>query len=136
MTRKKGTEEGTAQDETGALVQHGSKEKTNQVAAKLERFAHIPNQTPKKASSTGGVQHQASHPGRRSQISDNGTVAATASATPVASRVLEGETALGAESVVGGSVPAPMEEKEPFLKDILLAVNNCKLSITDLSEQF
>lgn len=27
-------------------------------------------------------------------------------------------------------------EKEPSLKDILLAINNCKLSINDLSEQF
>lgn len=136
MTRKKGTEEGTAQDGTGASVQRSSKEKTNQVAAKLERFAHISNQTPKKASSTGGAQHQASHSGRRSQVIDIGTVAVTASAGPVASGVLEGETALCVESVVGGGEPAPVEEKEPSLRDILLAVNNCKLSITDLSEQF
>lgn len=123
------------QEGTGASVQRGSKEKMNQVAAKLERFAHTPNQTPRKASSTGGVQQHARHPGRRSQVNDTGTVAGTVSAAPEAKGALEGEPALDADSVVGGEVSMLAEEREPSLRDILMAVNNCKLSITDLAEQ-
>lgn len=66
MTRKKGSEEAAAQE--GAHNLRGPKEKVAQgAAAKLERFAHTPNCTPKKGNQ-GGAQLQGAqinHPGGR-----------------------------------------------------------------------
>lgn len=48
-------EEAAAEDGAGAQTQQGAKEKTSQAAAaKLERFAHTPGQTPKKGGQAGG----------------------------------------------------------------------------------
>lgn len=110
----------------------GLKEKAD---AKLERFAHTLNQTPKKGGQAGGTQHQglqAGHPvGRRSQ----GPAAKTpSSAAPAASVVPEGEHGLNKEIVEGISVPVVVTEKEPSLKVILLAIN-CKSSLFELSDQ-
>lgn len=134
MTRKKGTEEVAGQEGTGVPAQRGPKEKVNQVAAELERFAHTPNQTPKKSGHTGGAQHQAGHPGRRSQASAI-EVGTDTSSDPAVNGVLEGVHCLNMELEARSGATVPAVEKEPSLKDILLAVNNCKVSITDLCEQ-
>lgn len=131
MTRKRG-----AQDGAGVQMQRGPKDKASQAAAKLERFAHTPNHTPKKGGQAGGVQHQGpqvGHPGGRK--SQGLAAGASATVTESASHaVLVGEDELSRELAEGIGVLASESEKEPSLKEILLAVNY-KSSIFDLSDQ-
>lgn len=139
MSKKKGMEDGSVQQGTGGLGTRSAKEKGNQAATKLERFAHTPNQTPNKSSNLGGGQQQVGHPGRRSQTQENGTLVIPSSVIPLvgsASRgTLDKQQNLGLEGATGGD-QGSSGEREPSLQDILTAVNTCKQSITELSEQF
>lgn len=84
------------------------------------------------------MQHQgpqANHPGgRKSQGSVEvcvPIVTESASQTSASQTALERENGLSNEGAEGmGTL-----EKEPSLKDILLAVSNCKTSLSDLSDQ-
>lgn len=134
MTRKKGSEEAAAQE--GAHNLRGPKEKVAQgAAAKLERFAHTPNCTPKKGNQ-GGAQLQGAqinHPGgRKSQGPAEICIpSVTESALQTCLVKESGLSGLGHEVIKDKEAA----EQEPSLKDILLAINVCKTTLSDLSDQ-
>lgn len=95
---------------------------------------NTPNHTPKKGGQAGGSQ--ASHPGGRKSQGPAAVGAFAIAAEPAPQTALEGELGLSKDLREGVGVLTSGAEEEPSLKDILLAINNCKASLFELSDQF
>lgn len=128
MTRKTG-EEAAQHDGTNSQPQRSTK--GNQTAAKLEQFAHTPAtaQTPTKGGQPVGQQQTKTQLGFSSVRKSQGQTAAAQESDPAGFKTTETETLVLSPEAEAST------EGEPSLKEILQAVNNCKFSLCEVSDQ-
>lgn len=139
MSRRRG-EEQTQQENVGTQQLRSSKEKSDQVvstgtaavAAKLERFAHTQGQTPTKGGQQAHIKTQQNVSGDRKSHGQSSTAVSAAPTTKTVSNKNQETTRQHSEVI---SDPSPLSEEEPTLKDILQAVNACRSSLGELSDQ-
>lgn len=115
-----------------------SKEKGTQMAmaaaavAKLERFVHTPGQTPRKGGQQVQVKTQQGAPADRKSHGHLPAAAPSASAIKIVSNRSQGMAQQDSEVIPDLGSPS---EEEPTLKDVFQAVNACRLSLGELSDQ-
>lgn len=138
MTRKKGEEQQQQpQENLSSQTTRSSKEKGNKVAsataaaAKLEKFAYAPSQSPVRGNQLPPEKTQLGGTGNRKSLgkttATSSTNIRTANKKSPEKDILRKATEVTADLSI-------VSEPEPTLKDVLCAVNSCRRSLSDLCE--